>query len=101
MIGKTINDATQIFIKEQKLNVFLERGIIKVLRKGGTTGEEIKNWRPITLLFQIYKLLSGVTAGRMKKLLHKMIGNSQKAYQSDRNIGKIVMDMIETIALTK
>ena len=37
----------------------------------------------------------------MKKLLHKLIGNSQKAYQSDKNIGEIVMDIIETIALTK
>ena len=72
MIGKTINDATQIFIKEQKLNIFLERGIIKVLRKGETKGEELKNWRPITLLSQIYKLISGVIAGRMKKLLHKI-----------------------------
>ena len=37
----------------------------------------------------------------MKKLLHKLIGNRQKAYHSDRNIGEIVMDIIETIALTK
>ena len=66
MIGKTINDATQIFIKNQELNVFLERGIIKVLMKGGTEGVELKNWRPITLLSQIYKLISGVIAGRMK-----------------------------------
>ena len=101
MIGKTINDATQIFIREEELNVFLERGIIKVLMKGGTKGEELKNWRPITLLSQIYKLISGVIAGRMKKLLHKLIGNSQKAYQADKNIGEIVMDIIETIALTK
>ena len=36
----------------------------------------------------VYKLISGVIARRMKKLLNKMIGNSQKAYQSDRNIGK-------------
>ena len=35
-----------------------------------------------------------------EKLLHKLIGNSQKAYQSDKNIGN-VMDIIETIALTK
>ena len=69
--------------------------------KGGTKGEELKNWRPITLLSQIYKLISGVIAGRMKKLLHKLIGNSQKAYQSDKNIGEIVLDIIETIALTK
>ena len=44
MIGKTINDATQIFIEDQKLNVFLERGIIKVLIKGETKGEELTNW---------------------------------------------------------
>ena len=60
MIGKTINDATQIFIKEQKLNVFLEIGIIRVLMKGETKGEKLKNWRSIT----IYKLISGVIAGR-------------------------------------
>ena len=70
MMGKMINDATQIFIKDQKLNLFLERGIIKVLMRGGTKGEELKTWRPITLLSQIYKLISGVIAGRMKKLLH-------------------------------
>ena len=63
MIGKSINDATQIFIKDQKLNVFLERGIIKVLMKGGTKGEELENWRPITLLAQIYKLINRVIAG--------------------------------------
>ena len=57
MIGKTINDAMQILIKEQKLKVFLERGIIKVLMKGGTEGEELKNWRPITLLFKSTDLL--------------------------------------------
>ena len=100
MIVKTINDTTQIFMKVQKLNVFLERVIIKVLMKEGTNREELKNWQPITLLSQIYKLISGVIAGRMKKLLHKLIGNSQKAYQSDKNIGN-VMDIIETIALTK
>ena len=54
-------------MKEQKLNVFLERGIIIVLMKGGTKGEELKSWRPITLLSQTYKLISGMIAGRVKK----------------------------------
>ena len=63
--------------------MFLYRGIIKILIKGGTKGEELKNWSPVKLLSQIYKLMSGVIAGRMKKMLHKLIGNSQKAYQSD------------------
>ena len=57
-------DSTDGYIKEQKLNCYLERGIIKVILKGGTDGSELKIWRPITLLSQIYKLISGVIAGR-------------------------------------
>ena len=33
MIGKTINDATQIMTRELKPNIFLERGIIKVFKE--------------------------------------------------------------------
>ena len=62
MIGKTIYYAQKTFIEKEKLNEFLESGIIKILQKGGTKGELIKDWRPITLLSQIYKLISGVVA---------------------------------------
>jgi hypothetical protein len=67
-LGTTITQATEIYIEREKLNSFMDRGLIKVIQKGDTTGEELKNWRPITLLSQIYKLISGVVAGRMKKL---------------------------------
>ena len=70
-----------------------------VILKGGTDGSELKMWRPITLLSQIYKLISGVIAGRMKKLLSKLISPSQKAYQNTANIGEIVLDILETIAI--
>ena len=63
MLGQTIADSTEGFIKEQKLNCYLERGIIKVILKGGTEGLEFKMWRPITLLSQIYMIISGVIAG--------------------------------------
>ena len=70
-----------------------------MILKGGTDGSELKMWRPITLLSQIYKLISGVIAGRMKKLLSKLISPSQKAYQNTANIGEIVLDILETIAI--
>ena len=73
--------------------------MIKVIQKGDTTGEELKNWRPITLLSQIYKFISGVIAGRMKNLLIKLISGCQKAYQKTSNIGEIILDILETIAL--
>ena len=99
MIGTTIADAAAIFVDKEKLNNFLDRGLIKVIQKGDTTGETLNNWRPITLLSQIYKLISGVVAGRMKKLLSKLISGCQKAYQNTANIGEIILDIIETIAI--
>jgi hypothetical protein len=58
------------------------RGLIKVIQKGDTTGEELKNCRPITLLSQIYK---------------KLIRRCQKVYQNTANIGEILLDILETI----
>ena len=84
MLGKIITQATAIFVENQKMNSFMDRGLIKVIQKRDTTGEELKNWRPITLLSQIYKLISGVVAGRMKNLLVKLIRGSQKAYQKGK-----------------
>ena len=101
LIGPTIYHAQKIFIGEEKLNNFLETGLIKLLKKGGTKGEIIKDWRPITLLSQIYKLISGVVARRLKKLLGKLISGCQKAYQNTTNIGEIILDVLEIIAISK
>ena len=98
MIGPTIYHVQKIFIGKEKLNEFLDTGLIKVLKKGGTKGELIKDWRPITLLSKIYKLISGAVARRLKKLLGKLISGCQKAYQQTSNIGEIILDVIELIA---
>ena len=34
IIGKTITQATAIFVEKQKLNSFMDRGLIKVIQKG-------------------------------------------------------------------
>ena len=38
-------------------------------------------------------------AGRMKKLINKLISGCQKAYQNTANIGEILLDILETIAI--
>ena len=101
MIGPTIYHAQKIFIDKEQLNEFLDTGLIKVLKKGGTKGELIKDWRPINLLSQIYKLISGAIARRLKKLLGKLISGCQKAYQQTTNIGGIILDVLELIAISK
>ena len=41
LLGKTIADAAEIFVEKEKLNTFLDRGLIKVIQKGYTTGEQL------------------------------------------------------------
>ena len=84
LIGKTIVDATEKFVERDKLNSFMDRGLIKVIHKGGTDSKELKNWGHITLLSQIYKLISGVIAERMNYLLAKIISGCQKAYKTQQ-----------------
>ena len=95
-----IKDTLNIFIGRGELDSFLDQGIIKVIKKSGTNGANFKNWRPITLLSQVYKLFSGVVAARLKPLLGKLISGCQKAYTTTSNIGEIVLDIIETIAIS-
>ncbi len=61
-------------------------GVIVLLYKDGDR-ENIKNWRPITLLNADYKLLEKVMASRMKKVLPNIVKNDQLGYLKDRYIG--------------
>ena len=62
-------------------------GVIVLLYKDGDR-EDIKNWRPITLLNADYKLLEKVMARRMKKVLPNIVENDQLGYLKDRYIGE-------------
>ena len=97
----TIKNATDFFISITKFNRYLKKGLIKIIPKTGKDLKVIGDWRPITLLSQIYKVISGAMANRFKKLLPKLISSSQKAYQSDKNIGEILLDIMETISILR
>ena len=65
-----------------------KQGIISLIPKGDKPREFIKNWRPISLINVDCKLLSGVLAYRLKKVLPKIIGNEQKGFLKNRYIGE-------------
>ena len=57
----------------------------------------LKNWCPICLPNVLYKLTSATLANRMKKVLDKMISNSQTGFLKGRYIGdsiRLVYDII-------
>ena len=55
------------------------------LKKGGA--EDFKNYRPISLVGSLYKLLVKVLANRLKRLMHKLINRAQNAFCHDPNLG--------------
>ncbi len=69
------------------LSVTQNQGIITCLPKGDKSRQYLKNWRPITLLNNTYKIASGCIANRIKKTLHKLIDSDQTGIIQGRYIG--------------
>ena len=72
-------------------------GVITCIPKGGKLRNDLKNWRPITLLNSIYKFYSGILAERIKILLPKIIHQDQKGFINGRFIGentRLIYDII-------
>ncbi|XP_028117415.1 uncharacterized protein LOC114315043 [Camellia sinensis] len=86
----------KVFKKEilQFFNEFYDNGrLAKGINSSFTTlipkkdcPEGISNYRPISLVGSIYKILSKVLASRLKKVLQRIIGDSQTAFIGRRNI---------------
>ena len=85
------------FVKEEILEMFKEfyvqRSFAKSLnttflvlipKKGGA--EDLGDFRPISLLGGLYKLLAKVLANRLKKVLGKVVSEDQNAFMKGRQI---------------
>ena len=79
-------------------------GVITCIPKGGKLRNNLKNWRPITLLNSIYKFYSSTIAERIKIILPKLIHSDQKGFINGRFIGentRITYDIIQECNLQK
>ena len=56
--------------------------LVLVAKKGGA--EDLKDSRPISLVGSLYKLLAKVLANRIKKVMRKVISESQNAFVEGR-----------------
>ena len=71
-----------------RLNKLHLSGVITCIPKGGKVRNDLKNWKPITLLNFIYKFFSGILAERIKLVLPKLIHQDQKGFINGRFIGR-------------
>ena len=89
-----LNSLNEYFEKDE-LSVTQKQGIIALLPKGVKPRQYIKNWRPISLRNVNYKLLSGVLASRLKKVLPKIISMEQKGFLENRYIGENIRTLYD------
>ena len=82
-----LGETHQIF-EDKSLPISLRLGIIAIILKGAKDKRYIANWRPLTLLETLYKLLSSLLAMRLKPVLNNLLGCEQKAYIPGRFISE-------------
>ena len=83
--------------KNQFSEIALE-GIITCIPKQGKLRNDLKNWRPLTLLNSIYKFWSSIIANRLKTTLPSLINEDQTGFISGRFIGentRMIYDSID------
>ena len=81
-----------------ELPITQRRGVIRLIPKKDADPHLIKNWRPITLLNCDYKIAAKAIAGRIKKVLPKIINEDQTGFLKGRTIGeniKLIDDIIK------
>ena len=86
-IGEDLLDVFRIGLDDGRLPHSQYVSVISLLYKKGPR-EDIRNWRPISLLNADYKLLSKVLAERIKSVLHQIIHKDQRGGVDGRYIGE-------------
>ena len=72
-------------------------GVITCIPKQGKLRNDLKNWRPLTLLNSIYKFFSSMVANRLKSCLPSIINEDQTGFISGRFIGENTRRIYDTI----
>ena len=79
------------------LSPSLRQCVITCIPKSNKDRTKLKNWRPISLLSVIYKLVSGAIAERLKTTLSKIISDCQTGFIKDRFISdstRLIYDLL-------
>jgi exonuclease III len=70
--------------------------VIKLIPKKGDCSR-LKNWRPISLLSNVYKILSRAITSRLNKYNNRICSRAQKGYNNQRYVQEVLINVCETI----
>ena len=87
-VGQFILRSLNYGYRNGSLGITQKQGVITCIPKPNKSRDNLKNWRPISLLNVIYKLASTVIANRFKKVLNNVINENQKEFIAGRFLGE-------------
>ena len=98
------NDIKQFYInsinysyQNGELTELQKQSIISLIPKSDKDTSFLENWRPISLLNVDYKITTKAIANRVKKVLPKIIHNSQTGFLKGRYIGENIRLLFELL----
>jgi Reverse transcriptase (RNA-dependent DNA polymerase) len=80
-----------------RLTQSFNAALIKLIPKKGNL-KNIKNWRPISLLNCVFKIISKAVDNRLQKICDKVLSRGQKGFTSKRYIHECLINITETAA---
>jgi hypothetical protein len=86
----------KLSLEENSLIDLFKIAQIKLIPKKGDTSK-IKNWRPISLLSNFYKILSRAINNRLKTVVGRVLSRAQKGFTQTRQIQEVVINLSEII----
>jgi hypothetical protein len=84
-IAPTLRLAFAAMLRTGATSTFINKGSITLIPKYGDRAK-LNNWRPITLLGSVYKILAKTLANRLRKELNEIIRPNQTGFVEGRNI---------------
>ena len=100
LIGHPIAKGFEKMIENGEFYPNLRTASIKLIPKKGNC-EQIKNWRPISLLSNIYKIYSKAFANRLKRNIDQNTSTSQKAYSTKKSIHEALINILQCLKKSK
>ena len=87
------------FQKGELTSTFKSANIRLIPKKGSHV--DIKNWRPISLLSNLYKILSRALNNRFKKTTDRVTSSAQKGFTYSRYLQEVLINVTEFIGHCK
>jgi hypothetical protein len=83
-------------LEKKELTPTFQTGLIKLIPKKGDPSK-LTNWRPISLLSCMYKILSRALNNRLKLACDFIYSRAQKGFTSNRYIQEVLINLCKTI----